>query len=211
MSKNNNWIKLNRKILKNKHWLKKPYSKGQAIVDLLLISDFKTGKFSGSLSFFANRYGWSTSKVSKFFKALIDEKFMQKSGNTFGNSNGNTFGNTYVIENYSSYQDKETLLETILETPLEDNKRSNIKEVYIKEIKGDESSYLELWEEWLNYKKQVHKFNYSDIGSKQVLNRLVKESGFKIEIARKMINKAIENNWKGFFKLEEVQNYGNKL
>lgn len=218
-----NWIKLNRKIFDNKIWLEKPYSKGQAMVDLLLMADFETGTFACSLSFLCARWGWSSkSKVNRFLNQLLEQNFIKKTSEKqamshFKKWNGKWNGkwkslwNTYLIVNYSTYQNKRTESETKSETESGTNKRNIIKEIYIKEIRGQEDLFLELWEEWLIYKKEVHKFNYSNNGSKTALNRLIKESDFKIDLARKMIDKAIENNWKGFFKLEQVQNYGNKL
>lgn len=228
---NSNWIKLNRKLLKNPYWLKKPYSKGQAIVDLLLIADFKNGTFSHSYSFFAKRWGWSNSSVVfKFFKSLEKHKFIQKignsNGNTNGNGNGNTNGNAYLIVNYGTYQSSGNgngnISETPMETPMENNKRSNIKELIIKEIEKEKKGIcfdlknlleshginshinervediLLTWYDWLDYKLSQHRFRYkTEQSENQALVSALTRYECNVKDFKNSVYRSIEGGWMG--------------
>lgn len=80
----NGWIKLHRKIRKNILWNKKPFSKGQAWVDLLLRAshdnhkifvgnkpiELKRGQVFISKKGLARDWGWSRTKVTNFLNVL---------------------------------------------------------------------------------------------------------------------------------------------
>lgn len=81
------FIKLYRKIADNPLWNKKPFSDGQAWVDLLLIANHKKGvidkrgmrvnvnrgQVGYSVKALADRWGWSRGKVDRFLLFLEDE------------------------------------------------------------------------------------------------------------------------------------------
>jgi len=81
------YIKLSRKILQDDIWLKKPMSRGQVWVDLLLLAEWKPGYFykkttkieykrgqvTLSVKGLASRWGWSMNKVWRFLKCLKNE------------------------------------------------------------------------------------------------------------------------------------------
>jgi hypothetical protein len=105
------WIKLHRKILSHRFWQRKPFSPGQAMIDLLLRATHKPyekavglqsvhlepGEFFTSIRNLVNDWMWSKKKVCNFLDALEDEKFLER--------NGNEKGTTFRIVNWHSYQD----------------------------------------------------------------------------------------------------------
>lgn len=104
------YIKLNRQILENWIWQEKPFSRGQAWIDLLLLANYKDGKemYRGKLLdrrrgcvycstlWLADRWGWSRGKVRRFLNALKADGMLTE--------NGTTDGTTLTIENYTKFQ-----------------------------------------------------------------------------------------------------------
>ena len=78
------WIKLDRKICENWLWQDKPFTKGQAWIDLLLLADyedndgyyrnsvkhFKAGTVYRSILYLSKRWCWSRNKVKRFLNVL---------------------------------------------------------------------------------------------------------------------------------------------
>jgi hypothetical protein len=110
------YIKLYRNILKNPVWeVDKPFTKGQAWVDLLLITNYysnlitlkngtvaeiKRGQCGYSKKGLADRWGWSIGKVTRYLKLLSDLKMIRQK---------NTQNHTIItVLNYSKYQDETT-------------------------------------------------------------------------------------------------------
>ena len=107
---NDGYIKLYRQLLDNPLWKEKPFTKGQAWVDLLLKANYKdeTVKIKGktmtikrgqllrSLDNLAKDWGWSKGKVLRFLKEL--------ERNANGYANGNAGGMLITIENYETFQ-----------------------------------------------------------------------------------------------------------
>lgn len=105
------WICLHRKICENWIWSKKPFSEGQAFVDLLLMANYKEKKFrfgdevvkadSGTIVTskikLSERWGWSKTKVTSFLKALESDDMI-----TVISDHRKT---TVSIVNFRAYQD----------------------------------------------------------------------------------------------------------
>ncbi|KXA10157.1 hypothetical protein HMPREF3217_00533, partial [Finegoldia magna] len=84
------WISIHRKIQDNLIWEDKPFSRGQAWIDLLLLANHedrqvlfngsaiqvKRGEKITSLRQLSERWGWSITKVKKFLNLLSDEKMI---------------------------------------------------------------------------------------------------------------------------------------
>jgi hypothetical protein len=82
------YIKLYRQITENDLWNEKPFSPGQAWVDLLLIANYREGTINKrgnrikvepgqvgySIKGLADRWGWSQGKVKRFLKHLENEE-----------------------------------------------------------------------------------------------------------------------------------------
>lgn len=106
------WIKLDRKLLDNQIWLRKPFSWGQAWVDLLLLANHedhtaligrelvecKAGEVNRSQKWLAERWGWSRSQV-RHFLATIETN----SSATITTDNKKT---VVTIENWGKYQNQ---------------------------------------------------------------------------------------------------------
>lgn len=112
------WIKLHRKILNCWIWDIKPFDKGRAWVDLLLLAmhhDTKVviddkpivigrGSYFTSRGNLANRWGWSVKKVDKYLEILEKEQMII----TIRTKKGTTV----TIVNYGEYQIEGTTLDT---------------------------------------------------------------------------------------------------
>lgn len=104
------WIKLDRRILENPLWSDKPFARGQAWVDLLLLANHDTKEFlqNGrivkgergnvyrSVSWLALRWGWSRKKTRGFLEELQSAKMCSVLATTQGT--------TITIEKYTIYQ-----------------------------------------------------------------------------------------------------------
>lgn len=111
---NKGWISVHREIQKHWVWEDKPFSKGQAWIDLLLMANYKpnkfvlgnelvqveTGQFITSELKLMERWGWGKSKTRAFLKLLADDGMIEKQTDQKKT--------TVKIVNYSVYQDSET-------------------------------------------------------------------------------------------------------
>lgn len=89
------WIKIHRDILYHEIWSDKPFSKGQAWIDLILLAnhsdnkcmvgnrmeDVKRGSFITSELNLSERWGWGRKKVLLFLKFLESESMIVRSTN----------------------------------------------------------------------------------------------------------------------------------
>lgn len=107
------FVKIDRKIFANPVWSIKPFSKGQAWIDLVLMANYATKKthFKGeqvtikrgqlycSCDYLGQRWGWSRYKATRFLDYLAQQKMI-----TVKRIKGKY---TIIhITNYSLYQDK---------------------------------------------------------------------------------------------------------
>lgn len=109
------WISVHRQLQEHWLWQKKPFSTGQAWIDMLMMAnhadnkfllgnelvEVKSGSFITSEQKLADRWGWgSRHKVRNFLDLLQKDNMIIKKGD-----NKKT---TITVENYSFYQDTET-------------------------------------------------------------------------------------------------------
>ena len=146
------WQKVYRDITKHWLWEDKPFSRGQAFIDLLLMVNHKDNKilFNGelvevkrgsritSLRQLSEGWGWSTKKTKKFLELLEKDNMI-----TVKSDNKKTL---ITIENYSLYQDSGNTKETEekQEGNTEENQekhRGNSKENQKKTNKNDKEGY----------------------------------------------------------------------
>ena len=134
------WICVHRKIQDNIIWDDKPFSRGQAWVDLLLLAnhedkqilfdgnviDIKRGEKITSLRKLSERWGWSITKVKKFLNLLSDEKMI-----SYKSDSKKT---VYNIVNYEVYQDNENTKNNT-EITLKENR--NNTEITLKENRNN--------------------------------------------------------------------------
>ena len=90
---NEGWISLHRQIQDSFLWQDKPFGMGQAWVDLLLLAyhedtkkvwrgelkEYKRGTVNVSISFLAERWGWSWRRVKRFLKLLENDGMITQS------------------------------------------------------------------------------------------------------------------------------------
>lgn len=104
------WISIHRKIFDNWVWQDKPFAMGQAWIDLLLLAyhedtkriwrgemkEYKRGTVNVSITFLADRWGWSWRRVKRFLNLL------EKDGMIVQNV---TARNTaFFLTNYDDFQ-----------------------------------------------------------------------------------------------------------
>lgn len=137
------WICIHRKIQDNIIWNDKPFNRGAAWIDLLMLANHEDKKiiFNGSvvevkrgekitsLRKLSERWGWSITKTKKFLNLLSDEKMI-----TYKSDSKKT---VYSIVNYEVYQDNENT-KSNTEITLKENKNKTEKNQ--KEIKKKQTT-----------------------------------------------------------------------
>ena len=108
------WIKLDRKIQDHWLWQKKPFSEGQAWIDLIMLANHEDEKFMyrgrlvngkrgtvyRSMLSLSERWGWSRKKVKRFLSVLESDGMLT--------INATTQDTTICLINYGIFQDKRT-------------------------------------------------------------------------------------------------------
>lgn len=144
MAKTGSFIKLDRGLKNNSLWLERPFSKGQAWVDLLLLAQgiemdkhyrgqiqhMEPGTVYTSILYLTNRWGWSRNKVYRFLETLVKAEMIvidsQKPTATLGETinrtrngtyNGTTNGTIISIVKWEVYQYSSTKNDTNDGTP----------------------------------------------------------------------------------------------
>lgn len=140
-----NFFKVDRDIQNHWLWHDKPFSKGQAWIDLILLAvhtpkkDFtrngklitkNRGEVHCSMVFLAQRWGWSRDKVRRFIRLLEAEGMCRV--------NATTDNTTLTIENYSIYQGQYTTDNTTDNTTnnTADKTTDNTQTIKIKKVKN---------------------------------------------------------------------------
>jgi hypothetical protein len=209
------YIKLYRQLLEHDLWKDKPFSRGQAWLDMLATANFKdrTVMFDGSLvpvaagSFITSkrklseRWGWSNSKISKFFDVLEKEKMITQKSDT---------KKTVVsIENWDFYQgsgDAETppkRHENAAETP---QKHTDKKDK--KDKKEEESNTIPLTpleteiENFKEFRKRIKK-PMTPRAVDLLLINLTKLAGSDEQKKIAILQQSIFNGWQGVFELKD--------
>ncbi|MCM1223431.1 MAG: hypothetical protein NC548_54180 [Lachnospiraceae bacterium] len=107
----NYFLPLNRKIMKHWLWEDKPFSKGQAWIDLLMLANYtekkkpvnreiimyKRGNVNLSMKQLADRWGWDRRTVKRFLDLLSNDDMVSV--------NSTTHGTTITIINYDVFND----------------------------------------------------------------------------------------------------------
>lgn len=98
MSKGNGYILLHRRICDSFLWSDKPFTKGQAWIDLLLLANhtekdeyikgyvvhIERGQLVRSRQFLAERWGWNVKTVDGYLKMLKKQKMVDYKGTPYG-------------------------------------------------------------------------------------------------------------------------------
>lgn len=105
------WVKIHRDLLDNELWSDKPFTKGQAWIDLLLLANHRDknallgnctelverGSLITSELKLMKRWGWGRKKVKLFLNFLESQKMIER--------NANNKRTAITIVNYGFYQD----------------------------------------------------------------------------------------------------------
>lgn len=115
------WISIYRSIQDHWLWQEKPFSKGQAWLDLLLsanhqdkkivfdsnLLEVKRGQFITSIRKLCDKWGWSNSKVKKFLDLLQDDEMI-----TYKSDSKKTTINIVKYDDYQTLSDSKSDTET---------------------------------------------------------------------------------------------------
>lgn len=152
------WMPIYRRLQDHWLWQDKPFAKGQAWLDLLLLASHndkeflfgnqivknEVGSFITSELKLMERWGWSKTKVRAFLKLLQDEKMIVKKSD-----NKKT---AITIVNYSVYADYETAKE------LQKDNKKTAKELQKDTINNDNNYNNENNKEKNIKKESRHKY-----------------------------------------------------
>lgn len=98
------WVKIHRRILKHNLWTDKPFAKGQAWIDIVLMADYseerKRGCLKTSESKLMMKWGWSRKKVQYFLEYLERENMISRTTSKKGT--------IIFVTNYEMYQLNDT-------------------------------------------------------------------------------------------------------
>lgn len=159
------WIKVDRKILENSIWEDRPFNRGAAWIDLLLLANhettkgmyrgrfvlFQKGDVNRSIEWLAKRWGWSRKKVTRFLDVLeLDGMVTRKSTSE---------GTTITLVNWALYQSQGTAKGTpkAHQKNIQGTSKEHIQEEYKEGYKkdkeeganaptSDEEEYEDDWE-----------------------------------------------------------------
>ncbi|MFR2528740.1 MAG: hypothetical protein ACLS9F_13865 [Clostridium paraputrificum] len=144
------WIKLHRCVRSNWVWNDKPFNRGSAWLDLLMLVNHQDKKiiFNGiltnvekgscitSLRKLSERWGWSISKTKRFFEQLQDEKML-----SFKSDTKKTL---VTIENWDLYQCSETEIVTPKENKSKTEEKQKETNKNEENDKNDKEVYIDL-------------------------------------------------------------------
>lgn len=175
------WVSIHRQL--NDHWLwkDKPFSKGQAWIDILMrvnhkqakvpignvIVDVEAGQTIWSIQDMATKWGWSRKKVSNFLNILQTELML---------SQKRTSKYTLItVENWSMYQTEEH----------QKNNKGTSKEHQKNTNNNDNNDYKEIID-YLNLKVGKN-FKHSTAKTKKCIDARFND-GFTLEDFKKVID-----------------------
>jgi hypothetical protein len=88
-----------------------------------------------------------------------------------------------------------------------ENENENINEVK-NVLVYPSSEFQNIWEQWIEYKKDEHKDTYKSSKTEQIaINNLIKLCSGNLQVAEEIVNNSIANKYKGLF---EIKTYGQK-
>lgn len=210
------WVCVHRKVQDCWVWNEKPFSKGQAWIDLLLLANHRDkkiviegiptvierGQFYTSLVKLSNRWGWDRRKTSRFLDCLERDLMLEQKRTPNGT--------TITLVNYGVYQDigtpNGTTDGTADGTPngtsdgTQTTKKQRNKETNI--YYADNPELNKAFEEYVSMRKKV-KAPMTDRAIELAKNKIKALSGGDDEKAIKIINQSVMNSWKGLFELKE--------
>ncbi len=216
MDKVNGYILLFKQIQDNPLWSDRPFARGQAWIDLLLLANFATGKIftKGTLievergqvfrtvKFLSDRWGWSIKKTKNFLKLLENEKMVTLKGMPQGT--------LITIEKYDVWQCQGSPKGTtdgltegyprIIEERQKNKEKEerNKKDIYSDVPESIKPNFMD-WVQMRKDKKKPIKTKRAVTMALNKLNSLTKN----IEKQKELIDYAIFRNWESFYPIPE--------
>lgn len=189
------YIKIHRQLIENPIWQIKPFSEGQAWIDLLCITNHNKGFIKSkngqiielqrgdcgySILSLSSRWGWSRGKVTRFFSFLMRQQMIQQK----------TYGKYTVISilNYDKYQNgttNDTTNETINGQQTDTNNNDkNDKNNNTTILESEEN--LKIFGEYQNVCLSEKHYGQllSLCASEELLNELVNSFSINIEVGK---------------------------
>jgi hypothetical protein len=205
------WISIHREL--QEHWLwkeKREFSKLEAWLDILLtvnhseqkvmikntLFTVKRGQSINSLETWGKRWKWSRGRVKRFLDLLKSDSMID-----FRTNSKTT---ELTVCKYDSYQDTQTSnkhqtnikrTSNVHQTNI-NNKDNNINKENNEEIIFKQPLKLSIWNDWLNYRKEIKKPIKVKSTLEILFKRFEKES---LEKCKFVVNNSIENNYVGLF------------
>ena len=175
------WQKIYRDIQEHWLWEDKPFSRGQAWIDLILLVnhednkalidgelvEVKRGSKITSLRKLAEQWGWSTTKVKKFLEQLKKDNMI-----AFESDNKKTL---VTIENYDVYQGKEsteiTVKKQLDNTEVTQKNFKSNSEVIQKKTNKNDKEYIKNDKEGKEKKEEIHPFSFPTLTHEKIFNQ----------------------------------------
>lgn len=218
-----NFFPLNRAILNHWLWKKKPFSKGQAWVDLLLLANYedkkipykgeiitcKRGDVNLSISELASRWGWNRDTARRFLRLLESDGMVTVNATTHRTTitieNYELFNNQCVTDNATSAQPVRNQCVTSAQpadTTKKDKEGKEGKEgkedIYISVPDALKPAFME----FADMRKKKKKPITTENTVKRILNKLDKfASCTEDKIA--ILNQSTDNCWTDVYELKE--------
>lgn len=203
-------------------WGAKPYSPGQAWIDLLFAANYtdkttvlrgevvtcKRGDVNLSMLELGNRWGWERGKVKRFLSKLEADGMVTV--------NATTRRTTITIENYSLYNDSRTTERTTDATTdaqqmpqqthiTKERKKERRKERDIKSLKSVLDSappeMVPALRDFTEMRKAI-KAPMTPRALELLITKLNRLSAGDTNTAIEILNQSIENGWKGVYELK---------
>lgn len=209
------WVPVKRQIQEHWLWKDKPFSQGQAWIDLIMLANYEDKKmpYKGeiitcergtvnlSISYLANRWGWSRDKTRRFLKLLESDGMVTVKATTHRT--------TITLENYSVYNDvpttkrqqidsKPTASRQQADTTNNNNNINKDNNIYNDEPKLDAAV-----KEFITFRKKIKK-PMTDHAVKLMLSKLNKLSSDTDEQVE-ILNQSILNGWQGIYPLKREE------
>ena len=212
------FLMLDRSIMDHWLWTKKPFSEGQAWIDLLLLANIedkktsyrgeiitcKRGDVNYSISWLAERWKWSRKRTRNFLNVLENDEMVSVSATTnrttitivnYDNFNGRVSTKVSTKEQ-RGYQRGNSEGTTTKECKNEKNEKNNNKVFFPNDELLDSA-----FKDFVEMRKRI-KAPLTDRAITLSINNLNKLSGGDNELAIAIINQTVMNGWKGFYPLK---------
>ena len=220
------YIKVYRSLFYHWIWEEKPYSKGQAWLDLLQLANIrdsktlvkgkvyevKKGQVFRAINTLAERWGWSRKKVVGFLALLEREKM--------ATSEGTSGGTLITIENYTFYSTlgaENGTSEGTSKGHQGDTKGTRNKKEKKKERNNNKGETLSDWIddivpetlrpsflEWADMRKAIKKPVLSRATVQRAFNTLTKLSTNE-SVQIRIIEQSVDRCWASFYELKEKE------